>query len=515
MNNSLTKIVSSARRGLALAFVLGALGALAVAAQAQTAAAPQATPPPPAAPRPVTVPKPVERTLRNGLRVIVVEHHATPLVAAQVLVKNGGEVDPASLSGLADMTAELLTKGTKTRTAPQIAQEIEALGGELNSGAGWDASRATVNVLSAKAEPAMAILADVVRNPVFQDEEIERLRQQYTDSISVGMNSPGTLASWVASRVVFGDSPYGHPVSGTAESIERIKRDDVVALHSKFYYPGNAVLVIGGDIKAEDAFRLAEKSFGDWAASPAAMTIESGVPVKSSAATSAAGAAQAGRRVVVVDMPGAGQAAVVFTRRGIARTDPDFFSGIVANSVLSGYSGRLNQEIRIKRGLSYGARSSLDVRRDAGPFVASAQTKNQSGAEVASLLVGELTRLSSEPVGDTELTPRKAVLIGGFGRTLETTEGIVGQIASLALYGLNLNEINNYVSNVQAVTAPQIQKFAGSRLGVGDSNIVIVGDAKDFIEPLRKQFPSVEVIKREELDLNSGSLHKPAQGAKN
>jgi zinc protease len=508
MKNSLTKIVSSARRGLALGFVLGALASLSVAAQAQTAAAPQATPPPPAAPRPVTVPKPVERTLRNGLRVIVVEHHATPLVAAQVLVKNGGEVDPASLSGLADMTAELLTKGTKTRTAPQIAQEIEALGGELNSGAGWDASSATVNVLSAKAEPAMAILADVVRNPVFQDEEIERLRQQYTDNISVGMNSPGTLAGWVASRVVFGDSAYGHPVSGTAESIERIKRDDVTALHSKYYRPDNAVLVIGGDIKAEDAFKLAEKSFGDWA-NPAGGAPATGV----ASANTTTQMVNGKPRVVVVDMPGAGQAAVVFTRRGIARTDPDFFPGIVANSVLSGYSGRLNQEIRIKRGLSYGARSSLDVRRDAGPFVASAQTKNQSGAEVASLLVGELTRLSSEPVGDAELTPRKAVLIGGFGRTLETTEGIVGQIASLALYGLNLDEINNYVSNVQAVTAPRIQKFAGSRLGVADSNIVIVGDAKDFIEPLRKQFPNVEVIKREELDLNRGSLRKPAQGA--
>ena len=501
MNNSLTKIVSSARRGLALGF---ALASLSVAAQAQTAATPQATPPPPAAPRSVSVPKPVERTLRNGLRVIVVEHHATPLVAAQVLVKNGGEVDPANLSGLADMTAELLTKGTKTRTAPQIAQEIEALGGELNSGAGWDASRATVNVLSAKAEPAMAILADVVRNPVFQDEEIERLRQQYTDSISVGMNSPGTLAGWVASRVVFGDSPYGHPVSGTAESIERIKRDDVTALHSKYYRPDNSILVIGGDIKAEDAFKLAEKSFGDWAKPATALDMS---------AKAVATGGEAKQRIVVVDMPGAGQAAVVFARRGIARTDPDFFSGIVANSVLSGYSGRLNQEIRIKRGLSYGARSSLDVRRDVGPFVASAQTKNQSGAEVASLLVGELTRLSSEPVGDTELTPRKAVLIGGFGRTLETTEGIVGQIASLALYGLNLGEINSYIGNVQAVTAPQIQKFAGSRLGVADSNIVIVGDAKDFIEPLRKQFPNVEVIKREDLDLNNGSLHKPAQGA--
>jgi zinc protease len=503
MKNALTKIVSRGRLALALVF---ALVSLAGAARAQTTAAPQATPPPPAAPHPVSVPKPIERTLRNGLRVIVVEHHATPLVAAQLLVKNGGEVDPASLSGLADMTAELLTKGTKTRNATQIAQEIEALGGQLSSSAGWDASSATVNVLSAKVEPAMAILSDVVRNPVFQDAEIERLRQQYTDSISVDMNNPGTLAAWVASRVVFGDSPYGHPVSGTAESIERIKRDDVVALHAKFYRPDNAILVIGGDIKAEDAFRLAEKSFGDWAKPAAALD---------AASMAKAGGGEAKQRIVVVDMPGAGQAAVLFTRRGIARTDPEYFSGIVATSVLSGYSGRLNQEIRIKRGLSYGARTSLDVRRDVGPFTAWAQTKNQSGAEVASLLVGELTRLSSEPVGDTELTPRKAVLIGGFGRTLETTEGIVGQIASLALYGLNLGEINSYVSNVQAVTAPQVQKFAGSRLGVTDSNIVIVGDAKDFLEPLRKQFPNIEVIRRDELDLNSGSLHKPAQGAKN
>jgi zinc protease len=504
MKNALTKFSLRGLPGLALVLVLASLAGTALAQTASTTAAPQATPPPPSAPRSVSVPRPVERTLRNGLRVIVVEHHATPLVAAELLVKNGSEVDPANLSGLADMTGELLTKGTKTRTAPQIAQEIEALGGELSSGAGWDASHADLNVLAAKVEPAMAILADVVRNPVFANEEIERLRQQYTDNISFGMSNPGTLAAWVASRVVFGDSPYGHPPSGTAEAIERIKRDDVVALHAKYYRPDNAILVIGGDIKAEEAFRLAERSFGDWAR-PTTMLAAGSATV--------AGGGAARQRIVVVDMPGAGQAAVLFARRGIARTDPEYFSGLVANSVLSGYSGRLNQEIRIKRGLSYGARASLDVRRDVGPFVASAQTKNQSGAEVASLLVGELTRLSSEPVGDTELTPRKAVLIGGFGRTLETTEGIVAQVGSLALYGLNLDEINRYVSNVQAVNAAQIQKFAGSRLGVADSNIVIVGDAKDFIEPLRKQFPNVEVIKRDELDLNSGSLHKPAQGA--
>jgi zinc protease len=472
------------------------------------AATPQETPPPPAAPRSVNVPRPVERTLKNGLRVIVIENPATPLVGAQVLVKSGGEVDPANLSGLADMTAELLTKGTKTRTAPQIAQEIEALGGVLNSSAGWDASRATVNVLASKTEPAMAVLADVVRNPVFKDEEIERLRQQYMDSLSIGMNSPGTLASWVASRVVFGASPYGHPVSGTIESIPAIKRDDVVALHTQYYRPDNAVLVIGGDIKPDAAFRLAEKLFGDWAAPAGERKIMGGTLGLTP------GVQPAKRRVVVVDMPGAGQAAVLFARRGIARTDPDFYTGVVANSVLSGYSGRLNQEIRIKRGLSYGARASLDTRREVGPFVASAQTKNQSGAEVASLLMGEMTRLSGEAVSETELTPRKAVVIGNFGRTLETTEGLVGQIASLALYGLSLDEINRYIASVQAVTPAQIQKFAGSRLGTGDANIIIVGDAKDFIEPLRKQFPEVEVIKRDDLDLNSATLRKtPTTGA--
>jgi zinc protease len=504
MRNVLKEVRPAA---LVAASLLFAAFALVHSSSAQTASGTtviaQETPPPPAAPRSVNVPKPVERTLANGLRVIVIENHSTPLVGAQLLVKSGGEADPANMSGLADVTADLLTKGTKTRSAPQIAQEVEALGGVIETTAGWDASRAFVNVLAPKTGQVMSVLADVVRNPVFKDEEIERLRQQYLDNLSVGMNSPGTLATWVASRVVFGDSPYGHPVSGTPASIQRIQHKDVADFHARFYRPDNAVLVLGGDIKAEDAFKLAERLFGDWA--------KPSTPLPATAAAPPAGAAGK-QRVVVVDMPGAGQAAVLFARRGIARTDPEFYAGVVANSVLSGYSGRLNQEIRIKRGLSYGARSSLDTRRDTGPFVASAQTKNESGAQVASLLLGELTRLSSEAVSEVELTPRKAVVIGNFGRSLETTEGLVSQVASLALYGLSLDEINRYIASVQAVTPAQIQKFAGSRLGAADAAIVIVGDAKDFIEPLRKQFPDVEVIKRDELDLDTGKLRKTDGG---
>jgi len=480
-------------RKLAILFVL-LLCALCVKAQT-----PQATPPPPAPPRSGTFPKPAEQTLPNGLRVIVIERRDYPLVSAQLVVKNGGEVDPPELAGLADLTANLLTKGTQTRDATQIAQQIESLGGFLDSGARWDSSYANVGVMSSKMPQAMEILADVVRRPTFKSEEVERLRQQYLDNVTLALGDPGSIARFVAARVVFGDSPYGHPVSGTAESLTKITAADISKMHSRYYRPDNAILVIGGDMSAKDGFALATKYFGDWQ--------KPGTPVPTVTASSQS-TASAAARVVVIDKPDAGQAAVYLARSGINRKDADYFRGIVSNSVLSGYSGRLNQEIRIKRGLSYGAGSVLDARREVGPFLASAQTKNESGAVVADLLLGEISRLSSSPPADVELTPRKAVLIGGFSRNLETAGGLVGQVATLALYGLSLDEINRYINNVQAITSEDVGKFAGTRLDAKTSNIIIVGNAKAFLPELQKKFSNVEVIPVAELDLNSASLRK-------
>jgi zinc protease len=460
---------------------------------------PQATPPPPAPPRSGTFPKPVEQTLPNGLRVIVIERHESPLITAQMLIKNGGEVDPPELAGLADLTANLLTKGTQSRDATQIAQQIESLGGSLNSGARWDASFATVGVMSSKITPAMEILADVVRRPTFKSEEVERLRQQYLDNVRLDLGDPGTIARLVAARVVFGDSPYGHPISGTQESLTRITAADIARMHSRFYRPDNAILIIGGDTTAKDALTLATKYFGDWQ-KPSA-------PLPALASTKEPAANKTGR-VVVIDKADAGQAAVFLARTGINRKDADYFRGIVSNSVLSGYSGRLNQEIRIKRGLSYGAGSVLDARRHVGPFVASAQTKNESGAVVADLIMGEISRLSTAPPAEAELTPRKAVLIGGFSRNLETVSGLVGQVGSLALFGMGLDEINRYISNVQGITTTDIQKFAGTRLDAKTSNLIIVGDARAFLPELRKKYSEVEVIPVAELDLNTALLRK-------
>jgi len=467
-----------------------------VCVRAQT---PQATPPPPSAPRSVEVPKPVEKTLANGLRVIVVERSQVPLATAQLLIKSGGEVDPANLPGVTDMTASLLTRGTKTRSATQIAEAIEALGGFINSGGGWDSSSVSTSVMSSRISPAMNILSDVVRNPAFTQEEIDRLRRQYLNNLKVALGQPGSIARFVAARVVYRDAPYGHPLSGTPESLPLIKRDDIVRLHDMFYRPDNAILVMGGDLTPVSAFALAEKYFGDWA-KPATELPK--VTITTPATESG------NRRIVVIDMPDAGQAAVIAARTGINRGSPDYFRGIVSNAVLTGYSGRLNWEIRVKRGLSYGAGSVLDTRRWAGSFLASSQTKNESGAEVAALTLAEISKLGSGDVADTELTPRKASLIGNFARGLETTGGLVTQVSALALYGLPLDDLNRFVGSVQAIKPGDVKSFAATSLNADSTSVIVVGDARKFLPDLKKQFPQVEVIPVAELDLNSATLRR-------
>jgi zinc protease len=303
--------------------------------------------------------------------------------------------------------------------------------------------------------------------------------------------------------VIFGDAPYGQPLAGTTESITRISRDDFLKYHQRWYRPDNAILVLGGDIRARNAFTLAQRYFGDWKKPAVALPA---LPAPKAVAA-------VGPRVVVVDKPDAGQAAVLVARTGIERSNPDYYRGLVTNSVLSGYSGRLNQEIRIKRGLSYGAGSQLDTRRNVGPFVASAQTKNPSAAQVVNLLLGEVGRLATEPVPDIELNPRKAVVVGNFARGLETNSGLAAQVASLAIYSINFNEINRYIGNVQSITASDVQRFAGSHLDAKTTSVVIVGNAKEFLPELRQKYPQVEVIPMAELDLNTALLRKKQQAA--
>jgi zinc protease len=448
----------------------------------------------------VSIPAVQEKKLKNGLTVAVIEKTGTPLVTAQLLVRSGAYAEPAAKAGLADLTGSLLTKGTKTRTAEQIAEEMEFLGGELNSGAGWNSSSITISVTSDKLDQAMAIMADVALNPAFKQEELDLLRSQALDGLKYNLTQPGFLATYVASRYSFNE----HPAGGTPASLEAISRADIQNFYSTFFYPGNAVFIITGDVTLAKAASLAEQYFGKWATNKASTVAES------MASPAPAGDALV-RRMLVVDLPNAGQASVNYFKpvMGLGRTNKDYYSASVLNSLLGGgYSSRLNLEIRIKRGLSYGAGSGFTWRGARTNFGTRTQTKNESAAEVAELVIAELKRLSDSNAADTELGPRKSVLTGNFGRNLETTGGLTGALADLYTFGIPTAELNSYMTNVNAVGPASVKDFAGKYLPGGD--MVIVGDYAKFKDDLAKRFPNmkVDVIKFDELNIDSATLRK-------
>jgi zinc protease len=466
----------------------------------------QEMPPAPAAPKSVKIPPVQERKLANGLTVAVVERKNVPLVTVQLLVKSGAQMELINKAGLANMTASLLTKGTKTRTATQIAEEIEFLGGSIYAGAGWNTSVVSVTGMSDKIDQAMAIMADVVLNPSFKQEEIDLLRSQTLDGLTYSMKQPGFLARYVADRYSFGE----HPAGGTPDSLKAITRNDIASFHGANFRPDNAVLIFTGDINAARAEALAAKYFSKWD------FLEPGTIASVSSEGKVGDTVKGDKtnivnRILVVDLPNSGQASVNYAKNlaSNGRSGNQYYPAIVLNSVLGGgYSSRLNQEIRIKRGLSYGAGSTFGWRAAKSNFSTMTQTKNESAAEVAELVIAEVKKLTEGSIADLELIPRKSTLTGDFGRELETTGGLAGQLADLYIFSVPTSELNAYMNNVQAVSDRQIRDFAGANLTGGD--IIIVGDYAKFKDDLAKRFPNmkIEVIKSDDLDVSKANLRK-------
>ena len=460
-------------------------------------------PPPPGEPHEIKLPEPVERTLANGLRVIVVERPGLPILSAHLVVKSGGEVDPADGAGAMEMLAALLLRGGGERSATQIAQAIEALGGTIETGAGWDQTAAKLTVMAGQAPAALEILSDVVRRPTLGAAEVERLRAETLDELRVRMEEPRTLAKAAAARVIFGSGPYGHMLGGTPKSVAHLSRAQFAKLHATYFRPDHAVLVFAGSVTAEQGFAWAGQFFGDWkkpaAPLPAVRVAE----------------APAKPRVVIIDMPNAGQAAVVVGKMAVARKAADYFPGVVASAVLGGgYSARLNAEIRVKRGLTYGASSELGARRLGGTFIAVAQTKNSAGPEVATLMRAELDRLGAEPVAAGELTPRTSTLTGEYGRSLETNDGFATRLAGWAVLEVPLGTLNSFPAEVRAVTPDAVRKFAREHLPGAETCVVIAGQAESFRATLGDAFKDAEIIPQKALDLDAVSLRSPAKGAK-
>lgn len=463
-------------------------------------------PPPPAEARPLVVPSMAQTRLPNGFGIAVAERRALPLATVLLQIDAGSLLDPPGKAGLASLATTVMGKGIQRGEqavdAAEFAAQVEALGGTLDVSAGARASQFQLTVASNRLDEAVALLADVARRASLPSEELERSRAQALDALKLGLSDPGTVAGLLARRLFWGETPRGQ--LATAQSLQRIRRDDLLAFQRQQLRPDRAALVVAGDVDLAQARALAAKHFGDWKQNRMLAPQAPAIAPKAMTAT-----------VVLLDLPGAGQSAVVvaapYAPLGNAPEQrAALVAGAVANGVLGvGYSSRINQEIRIKRGLSYGASSGAELLPAAGMLVASAQTKHESAGEVATLLQAELQRLAAEPVAPPELAARQALLIGEFGRELETTAGLAGVVADQLQRGRALDELGRLPDELQAVDAARVQDFATRFWGAPEAHrIAIVADLRTAGAALQKQFPKALVLRADELDLGSATLRR-------
>ena len=436
-------------------------------------------PPPPGTSIPRTPPLLAERRLDNGLRIVAARSSDVPLVTLKLVVHGGDAADPPGKAGLADLLAAVALRGAGGRDAAAIAEEIAALGGAISAEADPDATILTVSVPAANAARAGRLLADIAIRPDLADAEIERVRRQQVDALAVAARQPMQAAVRQLSAAMFDGSPYG--AVPTAVSLGRVDRSDLAAAHAGSWGPANAVLIVSGALAPAEADELAQDLFGGWSAGGRAPT--------------APAAAAAEPQVLVVDMPEAGQTAVLAAARAVGRESPQWRALQIANARLGGGRlGWLGEEIRVRRGLSYGAGSLLDERRDATLVIAATQTRNEAAPEVAGLILEQLRRLAAEPISQADLTERSAFLDNSLASQTERAEGLAGYLADLVSAGAPLASARSELSGEASADSGQVSAVAASYLRPEMATLIVAGDSRQWIDVLRQRYPELRRV---------------------
>ncbi|QIL02982.1 insulinase family protein [Sphingomonas sinipercae] len=443
-------------------------------------------------------PQVTDERLGNGIRFISARTGNVPLTTMTVLIGAGSATDPRAKAGLANLAAAIASKGTATQSADQIAARLERLGASLSASAATDGTYISLTAPAATLGQASEVLSDIVRNASFPEEDFARERKRALDGLSISLKEPGALAGMLVNPVVYGNAPYGSIGGGTPASLAGLTRGDLLAFRQAWWRPELTTVLVSGGIDAAEARKIAESAFGDW-------KVAGSAPAQPQALAGSALPA----RTLVVNLPGSGQAAVYAVARGLSRADRAYYDALLANSVLGGTStGRLFEEIRVKRALSYGAYSGLSAQRDVGTLVASAQTKNESAAEVAKIFLDELQRIGAQPLDAKQVENRKTLLTGSYQRSMQTSAGFNGQVASALLRGLEPTEVLAYPDRVAAVTGAGATASMAQIVKPENISIVIVGDAAKFIDKLRAIRPNVELVEADQLDLATASARK-------
>ena len=441
--------------------------------------------PPPLKPRPLNIPAPIEMTLANGLQLAIVRDARLPIVSFRLAFRGGDSTDPPEVTGLSDMMSHLLSEGTANRSSLQIAEQVERLGATLSASSASDYAAVAASALSVYVDEILELMADVTLQPSFPDNEIELARENTKQMLIQQRAQPNFLASEQTAKVMFGEHPYAR-ISPTPQSLDAMTRETFIEVHRASFAPNNAVMLIVGDVDPEDVAGKIEKLFGSWKSKTIPENTFPAPPELTK------------RSAYLVDRPDSAQSNIVIANTGITRTSPDYFPMLVMNTILgANASSRLFMNLREEKGYTYGAYSSLDARRLAGTFRATAEVRTPVTGPSLHEFFFELDRIRNEKVPDTELRNAKSYLTGVFPIRIETQDGLIDQLTGVKMFDLPADYLHTYRERVNAVTADDVQRAAQQHVTPDRAAIVIVGDAAEVESQIRKYSEAIEVYDTE------------------
>ena len=403
--------------------------------------------------------------LKKGLLVIHSEEHGLPIVMLTLLIKASPLNEPKEKAGLASLTAELLLEGTKHRKSTDISEEIEFLGASLDTSTSSDYTTVTLSVLKKDINKGFELFSDILLNPVFPQQEIERKKELIKGSLKQREEDPSFVAERAFRKEVFGEHPYGRLTEGSDKTIDNIKREDLIKFFSDYFLPNNSILSIVGDLTEEELNALVNKYLDNWTKADLPPMIPGALDEKKIA------------RIIKIDKD-LTQANIILGHIGISRNDPDYYAVSIMNYIFGGggFSSRLMQSIRDEMGLAYDVNSFFSLNKEKGMFQIEVQTKNESAGLVISEIVKQMERIRKEPVSDEELEDAKSYLTGSFTRRLDTNRKIADFLAFVDFYNLGLDYIEKYPAYINSVTKEDVLRVARKYLNPENYVLVIVAN---------------------------------------
>ena len=435
----------------------------------------------------VTLPRPVEATLSNGLTVLIMENHRLPMISVQLNISGAGPLfEPANMPGLANITAQMLRQGTRTRSSVQIAEQAALLGAEISAASGFGSSSTVLNAsgLSDNFDQWFALATDVLLNPNFPADELDRLKQRMKAQLRQQRANPNFLSRERFNRAVYGSHPAAI-VSATSESIDAVTPAMLAKWHQDRYAPQNAILGITGDVKAAEIVPKLERALAAWKKSD----LKEILPENPKIITA--------KKVLLVDRPNSVQTTVVLGNIAIDRRDPDYFALTVANHILGGgTTGRLFLNLREEKGYTYGVYSNFTAVKYPGPWSAGGDVRTEVTAGAMTEFFKEFQRLREEKVSPTELDEAKRAIVASFALSLESPDELLSDAIVRKIYGFPPDYWDTYPAKVTAVSAEDIQRVARKYINPDNLQVVAVGDVSK-IRAIMEKYGPVEVYDAE------------------